>query len=204
MLVPARASYCRGSHWGSWHPRGVADGALDPFHVIPNQIGSTKNWVLQYKVHILHLCHKLILLLCLILTIVENCITGWGDTPWRWCSYSVKVLEGITSVAVPMIHVLQRPRQCGRQGSPTARHRDHRCSGEGGGSWGTTVLAATYRGLYQGCTKMAPDTVLIGCLLLQLWSYERFTIARTNIIPSPYDKDMYHDTQEDMPTMGTL
>jgi hypothetical protein len=52
---------------------------------------------------------------------------------------------------------------------------------------------------------MAPDIVIIGCpLLLQLWSYERFAIARSNIILSPYEKDLYHDTQEDTPTTGTL
>jgi hypothetical protein len=48
-----------------------------------------KNWVRQHKVCI-HLCHKVILFLCFILTIVENCITGWGDTLWRWRSHSVE------------------------------------------------------------------------------------------------------------------
>ena len=43
-------------------------------------------------------------------------------------------------------------------------------------SWGSTVLAATYRGLCTGVTKVSADEpIFVGCpLLLQLWSYERF------------------------------
>ena len=39
-------------------------------------------------------------------------------------------------------------------------------------SWGSTVLAATYRGLCDACSKNKPDAILTGCpLLLQLWAY---------------------------------
>jgi hypothetical protein len=33
------------------------------FHSVPDQIKPGKNWILQYKVHILHLCRKQILFL---------------------------------------------------------------------------------------------------------------------------------------------
>src|SRR6266540_3137814 len=39
-------------------------------------------------------------------------------------------------------------------------------------SWGSVVLAATYRGLCDACSKMTTNVVLTGCpLLLQLWAY---------------------------------
>jgi hypothetical protein len=84
-----------GSCWGSWHPRDVACGAWGLFLLMSwylqtmiryNTKLTVKNWVLYSKVHILQLCHKLILFLCLILTIVENCITGWRNT-WRHTFY---------------------------------------------------------------------------------------------------------------------
>src|SRR5438105_1398854 len=39
-------------------------------------------------------------------------------------------------------------------------------------SWGSAVLAATYRGLCDASSKMNENTILTGCpLLLQLWAY---------------------------------
>src|SRR5213595_376966 len=39
-------------------------------------------------------------------------------------------------------------------------------------SWGSAVLAATYRGLCDACSKMNENAALTGCpLLLQLWAY---------------------------------
>ena len=47
--------------------------------------------------------------------------------------------------------------------------------------------------------------VLTGCpILLQLWSYERIAIGRSLVDHSPYELDMYGDTEDDRPTMGTL
>jgi hypothetical protein len=63
-----------------------------------------------------------------------------------------------------------------------------------GWSWGVVVLAAMYRGMCQGYTKTANDTILIGCpLLLQLWLYERFATARPIIDLGPYEQALYHD-----------
>jgi hypothetical protein len=74
-----------------------------------------------------------------------------------------------------------------------------------GWSWGSTIQAPTYRGLCQRCTKMSFDTVLTGCpLLLQLWSYEWFVNARLRMDLSAYEDDLYHDTEEDRPIMGSL
>lgn len=49
-------------------------------------------------------------------------------------------------------------------------------------SWGSAVLAATYRGMCNACTLISPKSGLLGCpLLLQLWSWERFPIGRPDI-----------------------
>src|SRR6266508_3319666 len=46
-------------------------------------------------------------------------------------------------------------------------------------SWGSAVLAATYHGLCDACSKMTANSLLTGCpLLLQLWAYERFVVDR--------------------------
>ena len=74
-------------------------------------------------------------------------------------------------------------------------------------SWGSAVLAATYRGMCNACTLTAPRSGLLGCpLLLQLWSWERFPIGRPDIegdrpfgIHEQFDADRI-----DMPTVGTL
>ena len=46
-------------------------------------------------------------------------------------------------------------------------------------SWGSAVLAATYRGLCNVCRRNTTNSVLVGCtLLLQLWSRERLILTR--------------------------
>ena len=72
-------------------------------------------------------------------------------------------------------------------------------------SWGSAVLAATYRGLCDACQKTDEGAVLTGCpLLLQLWSYERIAIGRPIVDQSPYGADMYGDVLAEGPTMGSL
>ena len=72
-------------------------------------------------------------------------------------------------------------------------------------SWGSAVLAATYRGLCDACSKNKPDAILSGCpLLLQLWAYERFAVGRPVVDHSPYPLDLYGQFDDDRPTMGTL
>jgi len=72
-------------------------------------------------------------------------------------------------------------------------------------SWGAAVLAATYRGLCKASVQNKHNAILTGCpILLQLWSYERITIGRPLVDHSPYELDMYGDTEDDRPTMGTL
>jgi hypothetical protein len=74
-----------------------------------------------------------------------------------------------------------------------------------GWSWGSAVLAATYRGLCQACLKTERTAVITICpLLLQLWLYERFAIARPLISEEPYPPEMYGMWDEDSPTMGSL
>ena len=72
-------------------------------------------------------------------------------------------------------------------------------------SWGEAVLAVTYRGLCDGCTKTHGNTILAGCpLQLQLWSYKRLAVGRSIVSHEPYHEAMYGDEEDDMPTMGTL
>ena len=72
-------------------------------------------------------------------------------------------------------------------------------------SWGSAVLACTYRGLCKTSRQNDSNAVLTGCpILLQLWSYERIAIGRPMIDQSPYKPDMYGDTEDDRPTMETL
>jgi len=72
-------------------------------------------------------------------------------------------------------------------------------------SWGSAVLAATYRGLCDACSKNKADAILTGCpLLLQLWAYERFAVGRPVVDHTPYGPDLYGDFDDDRPTMGTI
>ena len=72
-------------------------------------------------------------------------------------------------------------------------------------SWASAILAATYRGLCDACTKTDATAILSGCpLLLQLWSYERFSIGRPVMNFSTYGAGLYGETEEDGPTMGSL
>ena len=74
-------------------------------------------------------------------------------------------------------------------------------------SWGSAVLAATYRGVCFGCQLTSPRSALLGCpLLLQLWSWERFPIGRPDILaedPFPLTS-MFDADRIDMPTFGTV
>ena len=67
-------------------------------------------------------------------------------------------------------------------------------------SWGSAMLAATYRSLCDACSKTNANIVLTGYpLLLQLWAYERFAVDH-----KPYEHDLYGEFEDDRPTMGTL
>src|SRR6185503_16793264 len=62
-----------------------------------------------------------------------------------------------------------------------------------------TVASARHR------CKISTMQILAGCpILLQLWSYERIAIGRPLVDHSPYELDMYGDTEDDRPTMLTL
>jgi hypothetical protein len=56
-------------------------------------------------------------------------------------------------------------------------------------SWGSAVLAATYRGLCSTVTRLASrKVILLGCpLLLQMWIYERFDIGGPRADLSEYE-----------------
>ncbi|WVZ86035.1 hypothetical protein U9M48_032879 [Paspalum notatum var. saurae] len=72
-------------------------------------------------------------------------------------------------------------------------------------SWGSAVLAATYRGLCDACIKDDDRARFQGCaLLLQLWSYERLAVGRPIVDHRPYELQYYGDLEDDRPTMGTL
>ena len=72
-------------------------------------------------------------------------------------------------------------------------------------SWGSAVLAATYRGLCDACLKTDPGSIIAGCpLLVQLWAAERFAIGRPVVNHTPYETGRSAQWPEDGPTMGTL
>ena len=72
-------------------------------------------------------------------------------------------------------------------------------------SWRLAVLAATYRGLCDGCSKIDGEAILSGCpLLLQIWSYERIAVGRPIMSQEPYHDIVYGDDKEGWPMMGTL
>lgn len=74
-------------------------------------------------------------------------------------------------------------------------------------SWGSAVLAATYRGMCNACSLTATKSAILGCpMLLQLWSWERFPIGRPDISAAdPWPLNLYFDPEHiDDPTFGTL
>ncbi|WVZ91587.1 hypothetical protein U9M48_037737 [Paspalum notatum var. saurae] len=72
-------------------------------------------------------------------------------------------------------------------------------------SWGSAVLAATYRGLCDACIKDDSNARFQGCaLLLQLWSYDRLAVGRPIVDHRGYKAQYYGDLADDGLTMGTL
>jgi hypothetical protein len=78
-------------------------------------------------------------------------------------------------------------------------------------SWGSAVLASTFRALSTACYKAGGHPCLSGCpLLLQLWCYERFPIGRPFVnADEPYGPDFYPDDAGGLapfggPTFGSL
>ena len=68
-------------------------------------------------------------------------------------------------------------------------------------SWGSAVLATTYRGLCDACQCSGSMRNLIGCLhLLQMWSWEYFPLARPRIARAYYPMDVL----EEMPGEARL
>ena len=88
---------------------------------------------------------------------------------------------------------------------------DARCPGDiQQRSFGSAVLAATYRGLCKACVLKSRKSAIVGCpLLLQLWSYERFPIGRPYVnVDKPFGlEDMagtYVPSISDLRTMGSV
>ena len=70
-------------------------------------------------------------------------------------------------------------------------------------SWGSAVLAATYRGMCNGCHLVGARAALLGCpLLLQLWSWERFSIGRPDVRLQEPMGELFDIDGIDMPTFG--
>ncbi|KAK1651020.1 hypothetical protein QYE76_068825 [Lolium multiflorum] len=73
-------------------------------------------------------------------------------------------------------------------------------------SWGSAVLAATYRGMCKGCQLTSHGSGIVGCpLLLQLWSWTRFPVGRPEIGGGSWPPDELYDADRiDMPTFGSI
>jgi hypothetical protein len=72
-------------------------------------------------------------------------------------------------------------------------------------SWGSAVLAATYRGLCSAVTRPASrEAILLGCpLLLQMWIHERFDIGRPRTDLLEYEAAADGTDPVDLPTIGS-
>jgi hypothetical protein len=73
-------------------------------------------------------------------------------------------------------------------------------------SWGSVVLAATYRGLCSAVTRpTSREAILLGCpLLLHMWIHEQFDIGRPRADLSEYEPLADGTDPVDLPTMGSL
>jgi hypothetical protein len=73
-------------------------------------------------------------------------------------------------------------------------------------SWGSAVLAATYRGLCSAVMRpMSREAILLGCpLLLQMWIHKWFDIGRPRTDLSEYEAAADGTDPADLPTMGSL
>ena len=73
-------------------------------------------------------------------------------------------------------------------------------------SFGSAVLAATYRAMCSACTKNKRSASLLGCpLLLQLWSWERFPIGRPDVDAlTPWEYRLVEANLVALPTIGSM
>jgi hypothetical protein len=73
-------------------------------------------------------------------------------------------------------------------------------------SWGSAILAATYRGLCSAVSRSgSKEGILLGCpLLLQMWIHERFNISGPKADLSEYQPLPEDTDPADLPTMGSL
>ena len=73
-------------------------------------------------------------------------------------------------------------------------------------SFGSAVLAATYRALCNVCTKNKPSSLLLGCpLLLPPWSWERFHIGRPDAdAQRSWDYRLIDPNVVDLPTVDSV
>jgi hypothetical protein len=73
-------------------------------------------------------------------------------------------------------------------------------------SWGSAVLAATYRGLCSVVKRpTSREAILLGYpLLLQMWIHERFDIGRPRTDLSEYEPPADGTDPAGLPTMGSL
>jgi hypothetical protein len=73
-------------------------------------------------------------------------------------------------------------------------------------SWGSAVLAATYRGLCSAVSRTtSKEGILLGCpLLLQMLIHERFDIGWPKANLSEYQTLPEDTNLADLPTMGSL
>jgi len=71
-------------------------------------------------------------------------------------------------------------------------------------SWGSAVLAATYRGLCEATQRTKKNANITGCIqLLQLWSWEYLPVSRPWVLKRYYPVHIPEGIADDMrPTMG--
>ena len=72
-------------------------------------------------------------------------------------------------------------------------------------SFGSALLAATYRALCNACVKSERTSSLLGCpLFLHLWSWERFPVGRPDVNAHiPWDYTLMEHNLAEAPTFGS-
>lgn len=73
-------------------------------------------------------------------------------------------------------------------------------------SFGSAVLAATYRAMCTACRKNKGSSSILGCpMLLHLWSWERFPIGRPDVDAlSPWEYRLIETNLVALPTIGSM
>ena len=187
--------------------RVAAAGPINPH---PRAAGPSKTWLLQFTVRIsIHLYTMFLKFICFIVSLNRTSYLCMQPTQLDADADEYSVTRSLEAYLLWLFGYIMFNNTHGNSVDrillPYAREIADAEDDLPPYSWGSAVLAATYRGLYDGCSKTDGEPIFSGCpLLLQLWSYERIAVGRPIVSQEPYHDILYGDDEEGWPTMGTL